>query len=218
MIEAGNVCVRGDEHEVKVEDIGGGGMIWEMAGGGKKNFYSLLTQSSSGMKNAWNISQEHNYLHGSEDWSSACNPPWHEHSGCSDSTIQLNTAQLSATGRQSDAEKAAMKDTSAMLLLGSGGSKHLTCIWIQTWRSVHLGFHCSFLISPEEVRGQIIQLHLSHLPDTWLKHSNLVNMSCAIKSRSSSAAHERVPVPTFFEKELKCKGRKMFWKWQIFCR
>lgn len=35
--------------------------------GGEKTFYSLLTQSSSGIKNAWDISQEHNYLHGSED-------------------------------------------------------------------------------------------------------------------------------------------------------
>lgn len=35
--------------------------------GKEGTFYSSLTQSSSGMKNAWDISEEHNYLHGSED-------------------------------------------------------------------------------------------------------------------------------------------------------
>lgn len=30
-------------------------------------FCSVLTQLRSAMKNAWDISQEHNYLHGSED-------------------------------------------------------------------------------------------------------------------------------------------------------
>ena len=67
------MCVWRDEHEVKVEGACGevkdtvrwcGGGRWRE---GKKTFYSLLTQSSSGMKNAWDISQEHNYLHGSED-------------------------------------------------------------------------------------------------------------------------------------------------------
>lgn len=46
---------------VGVGDVGGA------EEGGEETFYSLLRQSSSAMKNAWNISQEHNYLHGSED-------------------------------------------------------------------------------------------------------------------------------------------------------
>lgn len=83
MIEAGNVRTRrGGKHEVKVEGVLGGEQTEDAAWGegkeekgGGKLFTHCSDSQALPMKNAWNISQEHNYLHGSEDWSGACNPP-----------------------------------------------------------------------------------------------------------------------------------------------
>lgn len=55
------MCMWRDEHEVKVEGVGRWNAQYsgvEVGDGGReKTFYSLLTQSSSSMKNAWDISQ-----------------------------------------------------------------------------------------------------------------------------------------------------------------
>lgn len=80
------VVVRGEQggcggkRRVKVEGEPTGGGLKERCdvlgkGGGGGLFTHCSDSQALPMKNAWNISQKHNFLHGSEERSGACSPP-----------------------------------------------------------------------------------------------------------------------------------------------
>lgn len=142
--------------------------------GGEKIFTHCSLSQAPVWKMHGDISQEHNYLHGSQDWSNACKPPWHKHSGCTNSTTQLNTAELSGKKRRQARREVKRKDT--YMLQQTQGKGMCECVPNNLWLCHLPNHHHNHHINVEH-RPHCIHTHSA--AENWdCKHPRALWFTC----------------------------------------